>query len=40
MRPSGNANATGQQQRIFNPSDTPVHTIREQTENTKFNFLK
>ncbi len=36
LRPSGNANATGQQQRIFNPNDTPVHTIREQTENTKF----
>ena len=30
LRPSGNANATGQQQRIFNLGDTPIHTIREQ----------
>jgi hypothetical protein len=35
MRPTGNANATGKQQRIWNPHDTPKTTIKEQTENTK-----
>lgn len=36
LRPVGNANATGQQQAIWNPHDSPAPTIREQTENTKY----
>tara|TARA_B100001287_G_scaffold118573_1_gene99812 strand:- start:682 stop:2481 length:1800 start_codon:yes stop_codon:yes gene_type:complete len=37
MRPMGNASGRGgvMNEPIWNPADTPVHTIREQTEGTK-----
>ena len=37
MRPMGNASGRGgvMNEPVWNPSDTPSHTIREQTENTK-----
>ena len=37
MRPMGNASGRGgvMNEPVWNPADTPSHTIREQTENTK-----
>ena len=37
MRPMGNVQGINgnHERRVFNPNDTPAHTIREQTENTK-----
>ena len=37
MRPMGNASGRGgvMNEPVWNPADTPAHTIREQTEGTK-----
>ena len=37
MRPMGNASGRSgvMNEPVWNPNDTPSHTIREQTENTK-----